>query len=299
MKGIILAGGEGTRLRPLTLGVSKQMLPVYNKPMIYYPLSILMLAGIREILVITMPDVQSTFQRLLGDGRQWGLDFTYVTQAEPRGLADAFLIGEEFIAGEPVCLVLGDNIFYGYGITDKVAAAAQMDEGALVFAYAVLDPQRYGIIEFDARGRAISIEEKPQQPKSKYAVPGLYFYDQQVVELAKQVKPSVRGELEITDLNRLYMERGQLRVEMLGRGVAWLDAGTHTSLLEASNFVQAVEHRQGMMIACPEEIAYERGYINAQEVQQLAQKMGDTEYRAYLQRLVREDNYQGLIAERQ
>jgi glucose-1-phosphate thymidylyltransferase len=286
MKGIILAGGEGTRLRPLTLGVSKQMLPVYNKPMIYYPLSILMLAGIREILVITMPDVQSTFQRLLGSGRQWGLDFTYASQAEPRGLADAFLIGEEFIAGEPVTLVLGDNIFYGYGITEKVVTAAQLDKGALVFAYAVRDPQRYGIIEFDAGGRAISIEEKPQQPKSKYAVPGLYFYDHQVVEMAKQVQPSRRGELEITDLNRLYLERGQLRVEMLGRGVAWLDAGTHTSLLEASNFVQAVEHRQGMMIACPEEIAFERGYISAQDVLDLAQAMGDTDYRAYLRRLV-------------
>lgn len=288
MKGIILAGGEGTRLRPLTLGVSKQMLPVYNKPMIYYPLSVLMLAGIREILVITMPDTQAAFRRLLGDGSQWGLAFRYAAQAEPRGLADAFLIGEDFIDKEPVCLVLGDNIFYGYGITGKVQAAARLTDGALVFAYGVRDPQRYGIVEFDADGRAISIEEKPAQPKSKYAVPGLYFYDNQVVGLAKEVKPSARNEIEITDLNRLYLAQGKLRVEMLGRGVAWLDAGTHSSLLEASNFVQAVEHRQGMMIACPEEIAYHSGYVTAEDVQRLATQMGDTDYRDYLLRLVQE-----------
>jgi glucose-1-phosphate thymidylyltransferase len=288
MKGIILAGGEGTRLRPLTLSISKQLLPVYNKPMVYYPLSVLMLAGIRDILVITMPDALPAFQRLLGDGGQWGLRLSYATQAVARGLADAFLIGEEFIAEEPVCLILGDNIFYGYGITGKVEAAAQMDEGALVFAYAVNDPQRYGIIEFDANGRAISIEEKPQHPKSRYAVPGLYFYDRQVVKLAKSVKPSARGELEITDLNRLYLEQGQLQVEILGRGVAWLDAGTHASLLEASNFVQAIEHRQGLMIACPEEIAYNRGYISAEDLQRLAQAMGDTEYRSYLRQLVQD-----------
>jgi glucose-1-phosphate thymidylyltransferase len=288
LKGIILAGGEGTRLRPLTLGVSKQMLPVYNKPMIYYPLSVLMLAGIREILVITMPDTQAAFRRLLGDGSQWGLAFTYAAQAEPRGLADAFLIGEDFIDNEPVCLVLGDNIFYGYGITGKVQAAARLTDGALVFAYGVRDPQRYGIVEFDADGRAISIEEKPAQPKSKYAVPGLYFYDNQVVALAKEVKPSARNEIEITDLNRLYLAQGKLRVEMLGRGVAWLDAGTHSSLLEASNFVQAVEHRQGMMIACPEEIAYHSGYVTAEDVQRLATQMGDTDYRDYLLRLVQE-----------
>ncbi|MCL4862187.1 MAG: glucose-1-phosphate thymidylyltransferase RfbA [Caldilineaceae bacterium] len=288
MKGIILAGGEGTRLRPLTLGVSKQMLPVYNKPMIYYPLSVLMLAGIREILVITMPDTQAAFRRLLGDGSQWGLAFSYAAQAEPRGLADAFLIGEQFINGEPVCLVLGDNIFYGYGITGKVQAAARLTDGALVFAYGVRDPQRYGIVEFDADGRAMSIEEKPAQPKSKYAVPGLYFYDNQVVALAKEVKPSARNEIEITDLNRLYLAQGKLRVEMLGRGVAWLDAGTHSSLLEASNFVQAVEHRQGMMIACPEEIAYHSGYVTAEDVQRLAAQMGDTDYRDYLLRLAQE-----------
>jgi glucose-1-phosphate thymidylyltransferase len=288
MKGIILAGGEGTRLRPLTLSISKQLLPVYNKPMIYYPLSVLMLAGIRDILVITMPDALPAFQRLLGDGCQWGLRLTYATQAVARGLADAFLIGEEFIAEEPVCLILGDNIFYGYGITVKVEMAAQLNEGALVFAYPVHDPQRYGIVEFDASGRAISIEEKPQHPKSRYAVPGLYFYDRQVVKLAKSVKPSVRGELEITDLNRLYLEQGQLQVEQFGRGVAWLDAGTHASLLEAANFVQAIEHRQGLMIACPEEIAYNRGYITAADLQQLAQTMGDTEYRAYLRQLAQD-----------
>lgn len=264
------------------------MLPVYNKPMIYYPLSVLMLAGIREILVITMPDTQTVFRRLLGDGAQWGLTFTYAAQAEPRGLADAFLIGEEFIDNEPVCLVLGDNIFYGYGITGKVQAAAQLTDGALVFAYGVQDPQRYGIVEFDDSGRAISIEEKPAQPKSKFAVPGLYFYDNQVVALAKSVKPSVRNEIEITDLNRLYLAEGKLRVEMLGRGVAWLDAGTHSSLLEAANFVQAVEHRQGTMIACPEEIAYHSGYVTAAEVQRLAAQMGDTDYRNYLLRLVEE-----------
>lgn len=291
MKGIILAGGEGTRLRPLTFGVSKQLLPIYNKPMIYYPLSVLMLAGIREILVITMPDTQAAFRQLLGSGAQWGLSFTYIAQAEPRGLADAFLLGEEFVGQEPVCLVLGDNIFYGYGITGKVQAAAQLTEGALVFAHKVTDPERYGIIEFDANGQAMSIEEKPRQPKSRFAVPGLYFYDQQVVELAKQVKPSARGEIEITDLNRLYLAQGQLRVEMLGRGVAWLDAGTHGALLEASNFVQAVEHRQGMMIACPEEIAYQCGYISAAEVRQLAQRMGDTDYRAYLLQLAQEADH--------
>jgi glucose-1-phosphate thymidylyltransferase len=286
MKGIILAGGDGTRLRPLTLGVSKQLLPVYNKPMIYYPLSVLLLAGIREILVITMPDALPAFRRLLRDGSQWGLRFEYAIQPVARGLADAFLIGEEFIGNEPVCLVLGDNVFYGYGITEKVQKAAQLTEGALVFAYAVNDPQRYGIIEFDATGQAISIEEKPSLPKSRYAVPGLYFYDRRVVALAKELAPSTRGEIEITDLNRLYLAQGGLRVEVLGRGIAWLDAGTHASLLEASNFIQAVEHRQGLMVACPEEIAYDRGYITADDVRGLAKGMGDTEYRSYLLRMV-------------
>ena len=285
MKGIILAGGAGTRLHPLTLGVSKQLLPVYNKPMIYYPLSVLMLAGIRDILIITTPDDQATFKRVLGDGGQWGLSFTYATQDAPRGLAEVFRIGADFIAGEPVCLILGDNIFYGHGMSGTVEAAAQLAEGALVFAYAVADPQRYGIVEFDAQGRAISLEEKPQQPRSPYAVPGLYFYDSQVVELAAQVRPSARDELEITDLNRLYLERAQLRVEVLGRGVAWLDAGTHASLLEASTFVQAVERRQGLMIACPEEIAYQRGYIGAADIRRIGRGLKN-EYGAYLLRLL-------------
>ena len=289
MKGIILAGGHGTRLHPLTLGVSKQLLPVYNKPMIYYPLSILMLAGIREILVIATPEALPSFRRLLGDGTQWGLQFSYVEQPEPRGLADAFLIGADFIEGEPVCLILGDNIFYGHGITGKLQSAAQLTDGALIFAYTVRDPERYGIVEFDARGRAISIEEKPVQPRSHNAVPGLYFYDRHVVEMAAQIRPSGRGELEITDLNRMYLERGTLRVEPLGRGVAWLDAGTHASLLEASNFVQAVEHRQGWMIACPEEIAYQRGYITRDDLQRLARSLEKNEYGAYLLRLLHDD----------
>ena len=286
MKGIILAGGHGTRLAPLTLGVSKQLLPVYNKPMIYYPLSVLMLAGIREVLVITTPDALATFRRVLGDGAHWGLRIAFIEQAEPRGLVEAFLLDPDFIADEPVCLILGDNILYGHGLSEKLQVAATLTEGALVFAYAVSDPERYGIVEFDGRGRAVSLEEKPARPRSHYAVPGIYFYDRQVVALAKQVTPSARGELEITDLNRLYLERGQLRVDILGRGFAWLDAGTHSSLLEASNFVQAVEHRQGLMIACPEEIAYQRGYIDADQVRQIAQTMGKTEYAAYLRRLL-------------
>jgi glucose-1-phosphate thymidylyltransferase len=287
MKGIILAGGAGTRLHPLTLATSKQLLPVYNKPMIYYPLSVLMLAGIREILVITTPEDQPSFRRVLGDGGQWGVSFSYATQDAPRGLAEAFRIGADFIAGEPVCLILGDNIFYGHGVSGTVQQAAQLSHGALVFAYAVRDPQRYGIVEFDADGRAISLEEKPKQPRSPYAVPGLYFYDGQVVELAAQVQPSARGELEITDLNRIYMARGELRVAALGRGVAWLDAGTHASLLEASTFVQAVEHRQGMMIACPEEIAFVRGYIDADDVRRMGMALKN-EYGAYLLRLLDE-----------
>jgi glucose-1-phosphate thymidylyltransferase len=288
MKGIILAGGHGTRLHPLTLGVSKQLLPVYNKPMIYYPLSILMLAGIREILVITAPESLAAFQQLLGDGSQWGLSFAYLTQSEPRGTVEAFLIGRDFIAGEPVCLIFGDNILYGHGMSGKLQAAAGLTSGAQIFAYAVGDPQRFGIVEFDDQGRAISLEEKPARPKSRYAVPGVYFYDHQVVDFAAQVQPSVQNELVITDLNKFYLARDQLHVEILGRGVAWLDAGTHAALLEASNFVQAVEHRQGLMIANPEEIAYQRGYITADQLRRIAQRMGKTDYGTYLLRLIDE-----------
>ncbi len=285
MKGIILAGGHGTRLYPLTMSVSKQMLPVYDKPMIYYPLSMLMLAGIREILIISTPDALPGFRRLLGDGDQWGLSFDYIEQTAPRGLADAFLVGRDFIGNEPVCLILGDNIFYGHGLPDQLRRAAALDHGARVFAYPVRDPERYGVIEFDADGKAISIEEKPIRPRSHYAVPGLYFYDDQVVAIASALKPSPRGELEITDLNRVYLENGSLSVEPMGRGVAWLDAGTHESLLQAANFVQAVEDRQGMMISCPEEIAFRMGYISRDELQELARKLDSNQYGQYLMRL--------------
>ncbi len=288
MKGIILAGGRGTRLHPLTLAISKQLLPVYDKPMVYYPLSMLMLAGIREILVISSPEDLPAFRRLLGDGRQWGMSFSYAEQDQPRGLADAFRVGRDFVGGQPVCLILGDNIFFGHGLPDKLRAAAQLDEGALVFAYPVRDPERYGVIEFDAQGRALSIEEKPRQPRSNYAVPGLYFYDGRVTEYAAALVPSARGELEITDLNRIYLGQGQLRVEPLGRGVAWLDAGTHESLLQAANFVQAVEERQGMMISCPEEIAYRMGYIDAGQLRNLANCMSTNGYGAYLLRALDE-----------
>jgi glucose-1-phosphate thymidylyltransferase len=286
MKGIILAGGQGTRLYPLTIGISKQLLPVYDKPMVYYPLSMLMLAGIREILIISTPEALPAFRALLRDGGQWGLRFTYAQQAVPRGLADAFLVGREFVRSEPVCLILGDNVFYGHGLPDQLRQAARLEQGALVFAYPVKDPQRYGVIEFNERGRALTIEEKPKQPRSHFAVPGLYFYDGRVVEIASQLKPSARGELEITDLNRVYLERGELKVEQMGRGVAWLDAGTHESLLQAANFVQAVEERQGMMISCPEEIAYRMGYIGRTELGALAAALNHNSYGEYLLRLL-------------
>jgi glucose-1-phosphate thymidylyltransferase len=285
MKGIILAGGKGSRLYPLTLGLSKQLLPIYDKPMIYYPLSMLMLAKIREILVITTPEDQGQYQRLLGDGSQWGLHFEYKIQNEPRGLADAFIVGESFIGNQPVALILGDNIFYGHGLPEKLRAAASLTEGAVIFAYPVNDPERYGVVEFDEQGNALSIEEKPSQPKSNFAVPGIYFYDNQVVKFAKNLNPSARGEIEITDLNKIYMQNGQLKVEEIGRGVAWLDAGMHHSLLQASNFVQAVEERQGMMISCPEEIAYRMGFIDQDQLKDLAASFNGNRYGDYLMKL--------------
>jgi len=288
MKGIILAGGRGTRLFPLTISTSKQLLPVYDKPMVYYPLSMLMLASIREILVISTPEAMPAFRNLLQDGSQWGLQFTYAEQSKPRGLADAFLVKPEFIGNEPVCLILGDNIFFGQGLPEKLRTAAQLTEGALIFAYPVRDPQRYGVVEFDDNGMALSIEEKPQQPRSHYAVPGLYYYDHQVVQIATSLQPSARGEIEITDLNQVYLSRGQLRVEVLGRGVAWLDAGTHESLLQAANFVQAVEDRQGMMISCPEEIAYRMGFIGKEELRQQAAIYQGNGYGQYLLHVLEE-----------
>ncbi len=285
MKGIILAGGRGTRLYPLTIGISKQLLPVFDKPMVYYPLSILMLAGIREILVISTPEALPAFRTLLGDGQHWGLRFSYAEQPKPRGLADAFLVQPDFIEDKPVCLILGDNIFFGTGLPEKLRGAAGLTQGALIFAYPVRNPQRYGVIEFDEEGVALSIEEKPEKPRSQFAVPGLYFYDRHVYEYASNLKPSQRGELEITDLNRIYLEQGNLRVEVMGRGVAWLDAGTHESLLQAANFVQAVEERQGMMISCPEEIAFRMGFIDKAQLKRLAQEMNNNEYGQYLMRL--------------
>ena len=282
MKGIILAGGSGTRLHPLTVGVSKQLLPIYDKPMVYYPLSMFMLAEIRQILLISSPEALPMFERLLGDGANWGLEFSYAEQTEPRGLADAFRVGRDFIGDDRVALILGDNIFYGTGLPKQLRAAAQLKAGALIFAYPVKDPNRYGVVDFDETGKALSIEEKPEKPKSHYAIPGLYFYDNRVVDIAKNLKPSARGELEITDVNKKYLELGQLQVDILGRGVAWLDAGTHESLLQAANFVQAVEDRQGMMISCPEEIAYRMGYITSEELRELGMVMEKNQYGQYL-----------------
>jgi glucose-1-phosphate thymidylyltransferase len=288
MRGILLAGGHGTRLHPLTRAVSKQLLPVYDKPMVYYPLSTLVLAGIREVLVISTPEALPAFRRLLGDGADWGLRFAYAGQPEPRGLADAFLVGRDFVGTEPVCLILGDNLFYGAGLGRQLDAAARLAEGARVFAYPVRDPHRYGIVEFDADGRAVSIEEKPEKPRSHYAVAGLYFYGPDVVEVASGLTPSARGELEITDVNRHYLERGQLSVEVLGRGMAWLDAGTPESLLDAAAFVHSVQARQGLMIGSPEEAAFRRGFIDATQLESLGREMAASPYGQYLLALARD-----------
>ena len=288
MKGIILAGGSGTRLHPITRGTSKQLLPIYDKPMIYYPLSVLMLAGIKSILIITTPEDLPSFKKLLGDGEEFGVSFKYVVQPSPDGLAQALLLGEEFIGGDNVCLILGDNIFYGYGFSSLLKSAVEQNSGATIFGYHVSDPERFGVVEFDEFGKAISIEEKPKKPKSNFAVTGLYFYDNDVVNIAKGIKPSARGELEITDVNRVYLERGDLNVSQLGRGFAWLDTGTHDSLMEASHFIQTIESRQGLKVACLEEIALNQGWISSEQVIEQAQRLAKTDYGQYLFRIVKE-----------